>query len=67
MLPLDIRLGEEFDGIGIDYLVKNVRVHHVFPMHLWKKFEAIDRYRAVHPDQAEQIVRIHADGESFSI
>ena len=67
MLPLDIRLGEEFDGMGIDYLVKNVRVRHVFPMHLWKKFEAIDRYRIGHPDQTEQIVRIHADGESFSI
>ena len=66
MAPLDPRLGEAFEGLGIDYLLKNVSCRHVFPMHLWKKYDAIDRYCAAHPEQAEQIARITSDGQCFS-
>ena len=37
MAPLDPRLGEGSEGLGIEYLLKNVTVQHVFPMHMWKK------------------------------
>ena len=51
MAPLDPRLGEGSEGLGIEYLLKNVTVQHIFPMHMWKKYEVIDRYIAAHPDR----------------
>ena len=67
MAPLDPRLGEEGEGLGLSWLMKNVDVLHAFPMHLWKKFEAIDRFRAAHPAFAARVERITADGETFTI
>lgn len=67
MAVLDPRLGEEHEGLGLDGLLSHTAVRHVFPMHLWKKFEAIDRYRAARPESAERIVRITADGDRFVI
>lgn len=66
MVPLDPRLEDGF-GMGLDCLLKTVRVEKAFPMHMWDKFEWIDRYKSEHPQQAEQIVRIYHDGQVFSI
>ena len=67
MAPLDPRLGEGSEGLGIEYLLKNVTVQHVFPMHMWKKYEVIDRYIAAHPDEKDIIARITHDGQQFEI
>ena len=67
MAPLDPRLGEGSEGLGIEYLLKNVTVQHVFPMHMWKKYEVIDRYIAAHPDEKGIIARITRDGQQFEI
>lgn len=40
MAPLDPRLGEGSEGLGIEYLLKNVSVRHVFPMHMWKSMRS---------------------------
>ena len=61
------RLGEEAEGLGLEWLLKNVEVLHAFPMHLWKRFETIDRFRAAYPALAARVVRITADGESFEV
>lgn len=67
MAPLDPRLGEEAEGLGLEWLLKNVEVLHAFPMHLWKRFETIDRFRAAYPALAARVVRITADGEIFEV
>lgn len=67
MAPLDPRLGEEAEGLGLEWLLKNVEVLHAFPMHLWKRFEAIDRFRAAYPALAARVVRITADEETFEV
>ena len=67
MAPLDPRLGEGSEGLGIEYLLKNVTVQHIFPMHMWKKYEVIDRYIAAHPDEKGIIARITRDGQQFEI
>ena len=66
MLPLDPRLEDGF-GMGIEYLLRTVEVKTVFPMHMWDKFEWIDRYRAAHPQRAEQVMRIYHDGQRFDL
>ena len=66
MLPLDPRLEDGF-GMGIEYLLKNIEVRTVFPMHMWDKFEWIDRYCAEHPQHAGQIMRIRHDGQQFDL
>ena len=67
MAPLDPRLGEESEGLGIEELMRQIRVRHVFPMHMWKKYEVIDRYIAAHPDEKGIIARITRDGQQFEI
>ena len=67
MAPLDPRLGEESEGLGIEELMRQIRVRHVFPMHMWKKYEVIDRYIAAHPAQKDAIARITREGETFTI
>ena len=42
-------------------------MQHVFTMHMWKKYEVIDRYLAAHPAQKDAIARITREGESFVI
>lgn len=66
MAPLDPRLEDGF-GMGLEYLLKTVSVQKVFPMHMWNEFAWIDRYVREHPQQADQIVRIHHDGQSFTV
>ncbi len=66
MAPLDPRLESAAD-MGLEYLLKNVPVRKVFPMHLWDRFDEIERYRAAHPEDADKVVPIHANGERFTI
>lgn len=67
MAPLDPRLGEGSEGLGIEELMRQIRVRHVFPMHMWKKYEVIDRYLAAHPAQKDAIERITGESETFTI
>ena len=67
MAPRDPRLGEESEGLGIEELMRQIRVRHVFPMHMWKKYEVIDRYIVAHPAQKDAIARITREGETFTI
>ena len=67
MAPLDPRLGEGSEGLGIEELMRQIKVQHVFPMHMWKKYEVIDRYLAAHSAQKDAIARITREGESFVI
>ncbi len=66
MVPLDPRLGDGYDR-GIDYLLRQIPVRRVFPMHLWEKYDWIERYRREHPDDAARIVPITRDGECFPL
>lgn len=66
MAPLDPRLGES-SGLGIEYLLKNVPVAKVFPMHLWENFDAIGGYCRAHPADADKIAAIRREGETFAL
>ncbi len=66
MAPLDPRLGDAY-AMGIEYLLEHVSVRRVLPMHLWEKFDWIDRYRREHPADAAKIVPIHANNTVFDL
>ena len=67
MAPLDPRLGERAEGLGIELLMRSVPVRHLFPMHMWKRYEVIDRYLAAHPAQCDAVVRITHEDERFEL
>ncbi|MBE7007589.1 MAG: MBL fold metallo-hydrolase [Ruminococcaceae bacterium] len=66
MAPLDPRLEDAF-GMGVEHLLKNVAVRRLFPMHMWGKYDWIERYCRAHPADADKLVRITGDGERFTI
>lgn len=66
MVPLDPRLNEYFD-LGLSELLQYVTVKHIFPMHMWDRYDWIARYCDKHPQDAELIVPIRHKGESFLI
>ncbi len=66
MVPLDPRLETAYD-MGAERLFDTVTVDRLFPMHLWEKFDTIERYCAQHPARAAQVARITRDGESFPL
>ena len=66
MFPLDPRLGDAF-SMGAEYLMRRVAVRRLFPMHMWEKFDWIDRYCREHPADAERVARITANGASFTL
>ena len=66
MVPVDPRLKDAY-GMGAEYLLERIAVRHLFPMHLWEKFDWIDRYRREHPGDAERVAPITQDGDSFPL
>lgn len=66
MAPLDTRLEDAY-GLGIAYLMEQIPVKRLFPMHFWEKFDWIDRYCREHSADAERIVPIPGDGASFTV
>ncbi|MBO4914208.1 MAG: MBL fold metallo-hydrolase [Oscillospiraceae bacterium] len=66
MAPLDPRL-EGSCGLGVEYLLANVPVRRLFPMHMWENYDITERYCREHPADAEKLVRIGREGESFTV
>ena len=66
MVPLDPRLEDGY-AMGLDHILDNVAVQHVLPMHMWEKFEIIDRYCKEHPQWAEKILHIRHNGQEFTV
>lgn len=66
MVPMDPRLEDAY-GLGITELLRHVNVRYVFPMHMWQKYDWIERYCREYPENAGCIVAIHREGESFRI
>ena len=66
MAPLDPRLEDAYD-MGIAWLLEQIPVRTVFPMHIWEKYDWIDRYCREHPADADRIVRIRENGTVFEV
>ncbi len=64
-IPLDSRLGDYF--LGIENFMEHAGAKAIFPMHLWGRFDLIDRFLS-RPSTAayrDRVMRITSDGQSF--
>ncbi len=52
-VPLDPRQ-EEYYSLGLNYLLKQTAVRHLFPMHFWGDYSVMPRYLAEFPEQAQR-------------
>lgn len=65
-VPLDGRLEQGY-YLGMEYFLSKVSVDRVFPMHMWKDFSYIERYKNEKHIGAEKLADIKKDGQVFEI
>ena len=67
-LPLDPRLGGNF-WMGFDALMRSAQVKHAFPMHMWDKYDTVEKYRAMTATESyrEAIADVKTPGQVFEI
>lgn len=61
-LPLDPRLGEYY-GDGFLYFMKQIPCTHYFPMHMWGRYEWIDKF--IESKEVNAILNIGEDSKSM--
>ena len=67
-LPLDPRLGGNF-WMGFDALMRSAQVKTAFPMHMWEKYEYVEKLRQMNvaAPYRERIAAITAPGQVFGL
>ena len=67
-LPLDPRLEDNF-WMGFDALMRSAHVKMAFPMHMWEKYEYIDKLRQLQiaAPYRDRIAEITAPGQVFEL
>lgn len=60
---------EQSGSLGMDYFIKNVRAHFIFPMHCWEQYDIIEQYKkdADRKFLTGQIINITAPGQQFVV
>lgn len=60
---------EQSGSLGMDYFIKNVRAHFIFPMHCWEQYDIIEQYKkdADRKFLTGQIMNITAPGQKFVV
>jgi L-ascorbate metabolism protein UlaG (beta-lactamase superfamily) len=65
--PLDPRQ-EEWYRLGMDALLETAEVKHVFPMHMWGKYDTIARYKKASSGRYDSIIMdVKYPGQSWSL
>lgn len=64
--PLDPRQGPDC-GKGLAIFNRMTAVKVLFPMHFWKKYDTITRYRKEHPAECANLAVIEYEGQVFDI
>ena len=60
---------EQSGSLGMDYFIKNVRAHYIFPMHCWEQYDIIEQYKKKTDRKflTGQIMNITAQGQQFVV
>ena len=58
---------EESGSLGMEYFIKNVGAHFIFPMHCWEQYDIIEKYKKDVDRKflTGQIMNITALGQQF--
>ena len=58
---------EESGSLGMEYFIKNVGAHFIFPMHCWEQYDIIEKYKKDVDRKflTGQIMNITAPGQQF--
>jgi len=67
-LPLDPRQQDRFYW-GFDYYMKHADIKTAVPMHFWKDYTIIDKLLSheVSAEYRDKVIRLHQEGENFTI
>lgn len=67
-VPLDSRLNTAFYK-GIDYFARNINAQLIFPMHMWRKYEIVERLKRseITKNYRHRIVAVEKENESWVI
>lgn len=67
-VPVDTRLGDKYI-LAIDYLMRNVDIKHIFPMHFWKDYRIFDLLKGDirTKEYRDKIMRIEGPGQVFEL
>lgn len=67
-VPLDSRLNTSFYK-GIDYFARTTKAELIFPMHMWRKYEIVDRLKRseITKNYRHRIITVEKENESWVI
>lgn len=64
-LPLDGRQSAGQYALGLDYAARTLDIQHIFPMHLWGRYEIIEPLLAM--DYGGKIADLRYEGQEFTL
>lgn len=65
-VPLDPRQEDWFDK-GIKFIIDNIKVKHIFPMHMWDKYEIIDKFLSGDYNKNINIYKISKELDTWEV
>lgn len=67
-VPLDSRLNTSFYK-GVDYFARNTKAELIFPMHMWRKYEIIEKFKRseITKNYRNKIITVDKENESWVI
>lgn len=65
-VPLDSRQ-EKYAFAGMESFLEYTTTKHVFPMHMWEKYDIITEFLKKHPEYDANMIKIECQGQEFRI
>lgn len=65
-VPLDSRQGK-YAFVGMESFLEYTDTKHVFPMHMWEKYDIITEFLKKHPEYDANMIKIKSQGQEMSI
>ena len=67
-VPLDSRLKTSFYK-GLDHFARNTKADLIFPMHMWRKYEIIEKFKRseITKDYRQRVISVEKENESWVI
>lgn len=67
MVPMDPRLGQPAEQLGLSYLLGIAQIDKVLPMHQWGDYTPTARFASSFPQWADRLIPICQEGQHFRL